>query len=61
MQFKDPTMTTIDTASFGVLVASVVGWLPNVAALLTVVWLTLRIIQTLTEMKDARDRKKKGM
>lgn len=39
---------TIDVASVGVVVSTLMSWLPAIAALLTIVWTTIRIIETKT-------------
>lgn len=36
----------LDAGSVGVAVATLFGWLPNIAALLSVIWLILRIWET---------------
>ncbi len=46
-----------DTASIATVLATLVGWLPGTAALLTLVWTGLRIYQTALEVKRLR---KKG-
>lgn len=38
----------LDTASIGTMIAAIVGWLPHISALLTVVWMALRIYETKT-------------
>jgi hypothetical protein len=35
-------------------VATFFGWMPNIAALLSVVWLLLRIYQTYSEIKQGK-------
>ena len=38
----------LDAASIGVAVATVISWLPSVAALLSIVWSAIRIYETKT-------------
>jgi len=40
-----------DWTSVGVTVAALAEWLPAVSAALSVIWLTLRIIQTVQELR----------
>jgi hypothetical protein len=44
----------LDAGSVGVAVATFFGWMPNIAALLSVVWLLLRIYQTYSEIKQGK-------
>jgi hypothetical protein len=37
--------TTLDVASVGVVVSTIATWLPPIAALLSIVWTTLRIVE----------------
>jgi hypothetical protein len=43
----------LDAASIGTAVATVIGWLPAAAAVLTIVWTAIRIWETDT-VKDMR-------
>lgn len=43
----DTTKVGVDMASVGVVVATLIDWLPEVAALLSIIWTTLRIIEIL--------------
>jgi chromate transport protein ChrA len=38
------TKTILDWASVGTAIATVAGWLPSIAALLTIIWTGLRIL-----------------
>lgn len=38
----------VDTASIGAMIGAFVGWLPHISALLTVIWMALRIYETKT-------------
>lgn len=38
----------LDVGSVMAVVATLAGWLPNIAALLTIVWTTIRIIESKT-------------
>lgn len=40
--------TAADVASVGTVVATLAGWLPSVAALLTIIWTAIRIIESET-------------
>jgi hypothetical protein len=42
----DQLHLSFDLASFGVLVGTMAGWLPNVATVLTIVWVLIRILET---------------
>lgn len=44
----DGAKTAIDAASVGTVAATLAGWLPAVAALLTIVWTGIRIYETRT-------------
>jgi len=48
----------LDAGSVGVAVATFFGWLPNIAALLSVVWLVLRIweMDTVREWTGRKDK-----
>lgn len=45
---KQVAKHVIDAAAVGTTIATVVQWLPSVAALLTIVWTLIRIIETET-------------
>lgn len=47
----------VDLASLGTVLATLIGWLPHVAALLSVVWTAIRIYETET-MQRILGRKK---
>jgi hypothetical protein len=40
--------TTLDVASVGVVVSTIATWLPPIAALLSIIWTTLRIVEMVT-------------
>lgn len=44
----DPAKALVDAASISTAVATVAGWLPAFAALLTIVWTGIRIYETRT-------------
>lgn len=46
IQLNDPEKLAIDTASVGVILASIAGWLPTIAALLSIIWALIRIWET---------------
>ncbi len=46
-----------DGGAVALAVASFLSYLPNVAAVLSVVWLTLRIYETVLNLKDRKARK----
>lgn len=56
---REPTVTALDTTSIGVMIAAFVGWLPNLAALLSVIWLILRIYETSLSIRKAHQEKNK--
>ena len=43
--------TVVDVVSVGVVVGTVLQWLPAVAALLTIVWTALRIWETVRNLR----------
>ena len=45
---NSPETNTLDLAAIGGVVATLAGWLPNVAALLSIIWLLIRIIESPT-------------
>lgn len=45
------TKHTIDVAAVVAIPATIVGWLPHVATVLTIVWLGIRIYETETVQK----------
>ena len=51
MTGQDIAKATGDVASFGVLGATLLQWLPAVAALFTIVWTAIRIWETRTVRK----------
>ncbi len=51
MTAQDVAKVTGDVASFGVLGATLLQWLPAVAALFTIVWTSIRIYETRTVQK----------
>jgi hypothetical protein len=46
-----PIKVALDTASVGTLIATIAGWLPNVAALFTIAWTAIRIWESQTVRK----------
>lgn len=38
----------LDVASVGTLLATLASWLPSIAALLTIIWTAIRIVETKT-------------
>jgi len=48
--------TPVDIAAGAVALGTVMEWIPALASLLTVVWMSIRIYQTILEIKS----KKKG-
>lgn len=51
---SEPTKQIVDAAAIGTGLASLIGWLPAVAAGLTVVWTTIRIYETKTVQRWLR-------
>lgn len=51
MNHDETAKHVIDSLSAGTVVATFVGWLPHIAALLSVVWMLIRIIETDTVRK----------
>jgi hypothetical protein len=45
---NEHTKHLIDFASIGTAVATVAGWMPNIAALVSIVWGLIRIYETKT-------------
>lgn len=46
-----PSVYLGDAASMGVMAGALAGWLPSIAALLTIIWTLIRIIETDTVQK----------
>lgn len=46
----------VDAVSVGTVAATLAGWLPSVAALLTIVWTAIRIFETRTVQQMLRRR-----
>ena len=42
---------TGDTISIGTLLGTLAGWLPNIASIVTIVWMLIRIYETKTVQK----------
>lgn len=40
--------SVVDAVSVGTVAGSLMGWLPPLAALLTIIWTTIRILETAT-------------
>jgi hypothetical protein len=49
---------TIDVASAGTVVGALAGWLPEVAALFTIIWTSIRIFESKTVQSFLSKRKK---
>ena len=47
-KMQEPIKQAADVAAAGTGIATFFGWLPDIAALLTVIWLTLRIYESET-------------
>lgn len=45
---SDSAKTAVDAVSFGTVLGTIAGWLPSIAALLTIVWTGIRIWETRT-------------
>lgn len=43
-----------DWSAVGITAGALMEWLPAISALLSIIWLSLRIYQTLKEMRDGR-------
>lgn len=48
---SEPFKSVLDGMSIGTIVATFLGWLPHVATLLSIVWVTIRIYETDTIQK----------
>jgi len=48
MNISEQYKHIIDTASIGTIVATIAGWLPAVAALVSIVWGCIRVYETRT-------------
>ncbi len=57
-QNPEPVKHVIDITSIGALVATLFGWLPHVTALLTFVWMCIRIYETRTVQRFLNRRKR---
>jgi hypothetical protein len=47
-QLADAVKPTLDGLSIGTVVATFLGWLPHIAATLSIVWMVIRILETHT-------------
>lgn len=45
---------TLDASAVGIVIATLFGWLPNIAALLSVIWLAMRIYSTYLDIQKQR-------
>lgn len=54
-----PGRNAIDIISVSTVVATIAGWLPAIAALLTLVWTAIRIYETKTVQRFLRRRKQR--
>lgn len=46
--FREPEVYAVDTASVGVVLGTMAGWLPNIAAVLSIIWMLVRLYETPT-------------
>lgn len=44
----------VDTGAIGVALGTLFNWLPGIASLLTVIWMTLRIYETVLSIRSKR-------
>jgi hypothetical protein len=51
MQLPDQEKHIVDILSIGGVISTVVGWLPDIAAFLSIVWAVIRIYETDTVQK----------
>ncbi len=58
VQNPEPVKHIIDVTSIGALVATFFGWLPHVTAILTFVWMCIRIYETKTVQRFLNRRKR---
>lgn len=56
-QVPDGIRYTLDTLSVGALIGTLAGWLPAIASLLTVIYMTLRIANEIENWRDRRGRR----
>jgi hypothetical protein len=47
----DAVKPAIDTLSLGTVVATFVGWLPDISVFLSIIWVSIRIYETETVQK----------
>lgn len=45
---NDHAKTLVDWGAAGTMIATLAGWLPNVAAVLTIIWTVIRITESKT-------------
>ena len=48
---KGPVQTTLDASSIGATILSLLGWLPHATALLSFIWMAIRVYETDTVQK----------
>ena len=63
LPISEHTKHVADVASIGTMLAALAGWLPAIAALLTIIWTAIRIVETDTVQrlwKRWKNRKKTG-
>lgn len=53
---NDGVWHIVDLSAVGLAIATFFGWLPNIAALLTVIWMVLRIYEAYLMIKQHRAR-----
>lgn len=51
MQIPDQEKHIVDALSIGGVISTVAGWLPDIAALLSIIWALIRIYETDTVQK----------
>lgn len=51
MSTQDAVKSIGDALSIGTVIATIAGWLPAIAALLTIIWTGIRIFETKTVRK----------
>jgi len=52
--------TPVDITAGAVALGSLLEWLPAVASLLTIVWMTMRIYETVLDIRRKREERKRG-
>ncbi len=57
-QIIETSKTVVDIASGVTVVSTILGWLPAATALLSLVWVAMRIYQTWFDISNARAQKR---